>query len=160
MDFAVRVDGDAGGWFPTHVPCVSALHFAGPCGQATGGRVGIRVPLPPVLFPHCPHGNPACRAGSGFNLPPGWTGFPPCRMMRRMQLRWIRSAALLLGWLVVSACLAPAAHAAPKVTHAVTFTSSNPKVARIEDGLAVAVGSGTTTLLGVVFGARKLHLQP
>ena len=81
-------------------------------------------------------------------------------MIRRMQLRWIRSTPRLACWLVMAACFPPAAHAAPKVTHAVPFTSSNPKVARIEGGLAVAVGSGTTTLLGVVFGARKLHLQP
>jgi hypothetical protein len=35
-----------------------------------------------------------------------------------------------------------------QVTNGVTFTSSNPKVVRIEDGLAVAVGNGTATVTG------------
>ena len=59
-----------------------------------------------------------------------------------MQLRWIRSTPRLACWWVISACLAPAAHAAPKVTNAVTFTSSNPTVARIEDGLAHFLPNG------------------
>jgi hypothetical protein len=35
-----------------------------------------------------------------------------------------------------------------QVTNPVTFTSSNPKVVRIEDGLAIAVGNGTATVTG------------
>ncbi|NBV21580.1 MAG: DUF1553 domain-containing protein [Proteobacteria bacterium] len=35
-----------------------------------------------------------------------------------------------------------------QVTSNVTFTSSNPKVVRIEDGLAIAVGNGTATISG------------
>ncbi len=35
-----------------------------------------------------------------------------------------------------------------QVTNPVTFTSSNPKVVRIEDGLAIAVGKGTATVTG------------
>lgn len=35
-----------------------------------------------------------------------------------------------------------------QVTNGVSFTSSNPKVVRIEDGLAVAVGNGTATVTG------------
>lgn len=35
-----------------------------------------------------------------------------------------------------------------QVTNAITFTSSNPKVVRIEDGLAIAVGNGTATVTG------------
>ncbi len=35
-----------------------------------------------------------------------------------------------------------------QVTNNVTFTSSNPKVVRIEDGLAVPVGNGTATVTG------------
>ncbi|KAF0181154.1 MAG: hypothetical protein FD161_460 [Limisphaerales bacterium] len=35
-----------------------------------------------------------------------------------------------------------------QVTNSVAFTSSNPKVVRIEDGIAVAVGNGTATVTG------------
>ncbi|MSU28203.1 MAG: DUF1553 domain-containing protein [Pedosphaera sp.] len=35
-----------------------------------------------------------------------------------------------------------------QITNNVTFTSSNPKVVRIEDGLAIAVGNGTATVTG------------
>lgn len=35
-----------------------------------------------------------------------------------------------------------------QVTNGVTFTSSNPKVVRVEDGLAIAVGNGTATVTG------------
>ncbi|MEQ2005230.1 MAG: DUF1549 domain-containing protein [Limisphaerales bacterium] len=35
-----------------------------------------------------------------------------------------------------------------QVTNNVTFTSSNPKVVRIEDGIAVAVGNGSATVTG------------
>ena len=35
-----------------------------------------------------------------------------------------------------------------QVTNGVAFTSSNPKVVHIEDGLAIAVGNGTATVAG------------
>ena len=47
-------------------------------------------------------------------------------MIRRMQLRWIRSAALQLGWLVVSACFAPSAHAESLTLLPAKFTLDGP----------------------------------
>ncbi len=43
-----------------------------------------------------------------------------------MQLRWIRSTALLLGWLVMAACLAPAAHAESLTLLPTKFTLDGP----------------------------------
>jgi hypothetical protein len=93
-------------------------------------------------------------------------------MLQRMQLRWIRcTLAILLAVLTARAeslTLLPAKFTLDgpaaeqrlvleladgktllgQVTNAVTFTSSNPKVVRIEDGLAIAVGNGTATVTG------------
>ncbi len=47
-------------------------------------------------------------------------------MIRRMQLHWIRSAARLACWLVISACLAPAAQAESLTLLPAKFTLDGP----------------------------------